>query len=255
MLIENISGILTVIIAFLAFIYTIFHNSQIFDGPKVLYDIFIEIRDLNPLYEDYVNPFIYPVIYIIVIDVILYICLFEIIPDIFTILLVVLFISLVFLIITTYSKEPGEIPKDKVKNYKSVHILFHIYIALGIGMICSTVTVSPAIIVNSTLLPFYFVIGQYLIIAASIYLILFIEIVLYQFARKKKLQRLNQYFRDKQEKLKMDIQLKNGNRLNGTFVRLYIDSLFLMNSEDMLCVIKYKQIEIVGCKFIKINKE
>lgn len=255
MLIENISGILTVLIAFLAFIYTIFHNSHIFDKPKVLYDIFTEIRDLNPLYEDYLNPFIYPIIYVIVVDVILYICLFGIIPDIFTILLVILIISLVFLVIKTYSKEPRMIPKDKVKNYKSVHILSHIYIALGIGMIYSTVMVSPEIVVNFTFLHFYFVIGPYIIIVASVYLILFIEMVLYQFAREKKLQRLNQYFRNKPEKLKMDILLKNGDRLNGTFAGLYIESLFLINSEEIIYSINYKQIEIIGCKFINVNKE
>lgn len=166
-----------------------------------------------------------------------------------------MFISLVFFLIATYSKEPGKIPKDKVKSYKSVYILFHIYIALGIGMICSTLTVSPSIIINFPLLSVYFVIGPSLIIAVSIYLILFIEIVLYHLIREKKLQRINQYFRDKPEKLKMDILLKNGDRLNGTFAGLYIESLFLINSEDMLYGIKYKQIEIIGCKLIKINKE
>lgn len=239
----------------LGLIYTIFHNSHIFDRSRVLYDILVEIRDLDKLYMDYVNPFIYLLIYIIVNYLILYICLFEIIPDIFTILLVVLFISLFFFIITTYSKEPRKIPKDKVKSYKSVYIIFNIYIALGIGMIYSTLTVSPSIIINFPLLSVYVVIGPFLIIALSIYLILFIGIVLYYFVREKKLQRINQYFRDKTEKLKIDILLKNGDRLNGTFAAIYIESLFLINSENMLYGIKYKQIEIIGCKLIKVNKE
>ena len=255
MLTKNILEILTVIIPLLGLIYTIFHNSHIFDRSKVLYDIFTEIGDLDPLYEDYVNPLIYLLIYVIGIGIIAYINITRIIPDIFVIFLIIMLVSLIFLIIATYSKEPGKIPKDKVKSYKVVYLLFNIYILLAIGIIYSTLTILPSITLNFLFLPIYYILTPFLIISASLYLLVFIEYVLYHFIREKALQRLNQYFRDKPEKLKMDILLKNGDRLNGTFAALYIESLFLINSEDMLYEIKYKQIEILGCKFIKVNKE
>lgn len=255
MLTKNILQILIAISPSLVLIYKISHNNHIFDRSRVLYDIFIEILDLNKLYEDDVNPFIYLVIYIIVIFAIEYIGIMGIIPDIFAILLVILLLSLVFFEVTMYSKEPGKIPKEKVKSYKVSYPLYHIYIAFGIGIIFLTLTVSPSITINFPFLSIYFVIGPFLIIAASIYLISLIELVLYHFAREKKFQRLNQYFRDKPEKLKIDILLKNGDRLNGIFSGVYIESLFLRNSEDVIYNIRYNQIEIIGCKFIQVNKE
>lgn len=260
MLIKNILEILTVTIPVLGIIYTIFHNSHIFDRPRILYDIFVEISNLDKLYEDEVNPFIFLLMYIIGMGLISYISIAQIIPDISLILLIIMFVSLVVLIPATYCKEPGKIPKEKVKSYKIVYLLFHIYILLAIGVIFSALVIPTSFTLNFPFLPIYYISTTFLIIAASLYLLLFIESVLYYFIRQKTLQRLNQYFRDlyssdKPENLEMNILLKNGDRLNGIFGGLYINSLFLKNSEDIIYNISYKEIETIGCKFIKVNKE
>ena len=139
--------------------------------------------------------------------------------------------------------------KIKILNYKIDFILFHVYILLFISILVAFIESPPYIaFLSIPLLPFY--LNCYFFeILISLAAVILIDESLFLFALREKYDNIYNILIEPNKKLEIKIKLKSGGKIIGDLSSLDINFLTLVDFENIIYNIKYKQIEIIGCKY------
>lgn len=261
----NIYYTLTILIGLVGLAYTIIHNSSLFVKRKIIFDIFDEISYLSELNNIELNEFMYLCIYVFGALALLYLRSIQnanIIGDFFSILVLSMLItvSLTFFSIlikklkrknSKQEKPERKASKHKFKIYKIVNIFFHIYVLILIYIIFLSIEALPSIAFVSVYSFLYFGQSFIIMVAISVYLFIILEFIIFFYVRQKKFYALNEFLDKKvPQKIQISIVLKSGTKLTGCLSSLGIYSLRLLDLENRVYEVKYKQIEIIGAKLI-----
>ena len=268
MSINDIYYISAILIGSSGLAYTIINNWSPFIKHKIIVNIFNEISYLSELNKIELNEFIYLFVYIFGLIVLLYLHSIQSINIIYD-LYYILELSMFIVIFLGFSKLLNirklkrkkskreklkrKTLKHKFKIYKIVNIFFHIYILILIYIIFLSVEALPSIAFVSVYSFLYFGQLYIIIMALSVYLFLIIEFFIFFYVRQKKFDALNDFLDKKvPQKIQISIVLKSGAKLTGCLGTLSIYSLRLLDFENTVYELKYKQIEIIGAKLIEI---
>ena len=140
--------------------------------------------------------------------------------------------------------------KNKSMSYITINILLHVYIILLIYI----VVLSREALSQSVYATIYFLVPfkqlYNFIIVFSLYFFILIELSFSLSIRKAKFDELDKFFQQNiPKKLQISLHLKGGIKLIGYLSELDIHSLRMMDLENVIYDIKYKEIQILGCKY------
>ena len=235
------------IIAFMGLVYTIFYNSAPFVKNKIIFDIFDELNQLDALNKIVLNKTTYVLIYSIGVLILLYL---HNITNIISILLRIIEISIpligIIIISLKYYKKKSIF---EVINYKVITILLHVYILLFIFIVLISIEDLPSIAFFS--INFFFLYLNYYLyeILLSLVLVTLTDEALLMLSISEKYGNINDSLRKTNENLWLTVVLKNGEKISGDLCVLDINFLKLMDLKNIIYNIKYKQIEVIGCKY------
>ena len=249
MSIEDILGIITL----LPFIYTIVHNSPPFANRKIIFDIFDELGRLKDLKKIVLDKSTYAVIYIGGIFVILYL---HSISDIISIIYWIIIVSiLIIIVLALFQKHYKDKLKFKIINHKVSSIMFHVYIVLFIISLLSSIEDLPRIAFLSISF-FFFYWNPYVIkIILLLYIVAITDTSLLKFAISDKYATITNKLNRVKEKLLVTVLLKNGVKISGDLTKIDPKFFELQDLEKTTYKIKYRQIEIIGCRYYTVEPE
>lgn len=263
MLIDNVYYISTILIGSLGLAYTIIYNSSSFVGHKIIFDIFDEIDKTKELNKLLVKKTMYMIIYIIGL---LIFPLLHTINYIISILFWIIIVSgSMILIIAIYQNQYNKKVKNgqkhhnnkqseiKILNYKVGFILIHVYILLFISILLAFIESLPYITFLSIPLLLFYLSRYFLEILISLEAVILIDEELFMFAVREKYDNINDSLRKTNENLWLTIVLKNGEKISGDLCVLDINFLTLVDIKNIIYNIKYKQIEVIGCKYYPLD--
>ena len=243
-----------VIITFSGLIYTIVNNSPPFAKRKIIFDIFDELGRLKDLKKIVLDKTTYAIIYIIGgMFVMPYLhSIIDIISILFWIIIVSLFIIMILAVFQKYYKDKL---KFKIINYKVSSIMSHVYILLFILILSSSIEDLPHIAFLS-ISSFFFYWNPYLIkIIIFLYIVGISDTFLLKFAIVDKYDTITNKLKRLKEKLWVTVLLKNGEKISGDLQKIDPKFLKLQDFEKTTYKIKYRQIEIIGCRYYTVEPE
>ena len=248
----SINDVLAVI-AFLGLVYTIVNNSPPFAKRKIVFDIFDELGRLKDLNKIVLDKTTYATIYIVGIFVIPYL---HSISDIISILFLIIIVSiLIIIILAVFQKHYEDKLKFKIINYKVSSIMSHVYILLFILILSSSIEDLPHIAFLS-ISSFFFYWNPYLIkIIIFLYIVGISDTFLLKFAIVDKYDTITNKLKRLKEKLWVTVLLKNGEKISGDLQKIDPKFLKLQDFEKTTYKIKYRQIEIIGCRYYTVEPE
>lgn len=247
---------LLVIPTLLGAIYPIYKSLSPFVRNKIIFNIFDEIGNLK-YKKIIISKLTFFAIYFIAL--IMFPLAYRI-SHIIRILAAIIIVSpiIIALVKTFYNyrnkksktdvKQDDKGTKIKILSYKARALTFHVYIVLFVYILLMSIVHLPYLAYFSVYFFFLYWTRYILEIFSSLYVVVFMCEHLFLTARQKKYESINDYLKSEDNKVWIEVLLKNGEKVCGELDNIS-NGLIQLNSKKTIYNINYKQIEVVGCKY------